>query len=136
MGMFNPQSGIVHFSKGGIMSPQDRDERQLDLYHLLDTVDISESDFFSEPLQFEDEELEEEDPNAYIKLADAMLVETIRSAFGLSRGGRKAKPNQEAKEWIFSEHNDDANPFSFNNCCKATGLDPDELRENLRSQHS
>lgn len=118
------------------MSPQDRDERQLDLYHLLDTVDISESDFFSEPLQFEDEELEEEDPNAYIKLADAMLVETIRSAFGLSRGGRKAKPNQEAKEWIFSEHNDDANPFSFNNCCKATGLDPDELRENLRNQHS
>ena len=119
------------------MNSHDRDERQLDLYYLLDTVEISDSDFFSEPLQIEDEDLDdEEDPNAYIKLADAMLVETIRAAFGLSRGGRKAKPNQEAREWIFSELNDDANPFSFNNCCKATGLDPDELRENLWNQHS
>ncbi|UZE97266.1 hypothetical protein [Alkalimarinus alittae] len=63
-------------------------------------------------------------------LKENLIVETAKSAFGLSRGGNKRKPSDEAWEWILSE--DRELPFSFAACCREWNADPDKVLEGLR----
>ncbi|MCG8613788.1 MAG: hypothetical protein MI864_25035 [Pseudomonadales bacterium] len=63
-------------------------------------------------------------------LRENLLIESVKSAFGESRGGRKRKPSDEAWEWIIAE--DRELPFSFNQCCLACGVDPDTMLDWLR----
>lgn len=58
-------------------------------------------------------------------LRENLLIESVKSAFGESRGGRKRKPSDEAWAWIISD--DQELPFSFNQCCLACGVDPDTM---------
>lgn len=68
----------------------------------------------------------------YLRLADGLLEATIREAFGESRGGKPYRPSRSAFQWLlYDEPLDDGYPFSYRNCCKAAGVDPDELREQL-----
>ncbi|OUX64639.1 MAG: hypothetical protein CBE36_07275 [Oceanospirillaceae bacterium TMED276] len=63
-------------------------------------------------------------------LRENLLIESVKSAFGESRGGQKRKPSDDAWEWIISE--DRELPFSFNQCCLACGVDPDKMLDWLR----
>lgn len=63
-------------------------------------------------------------------LRENLLIESVKSAFGESRGGQKRKPSDEAWEWIIS--GDRELPFSFNQCCLACGVDPDNMLDWLR----
>ena len=67
-----------------------------------------------------------------------LFLDSVRSAFGISRGGRPFKPSDEAWAWI-NESSD--SPFSFEQCCRElaadpdldfAGLDPENLRSLLR----
>jgi len=75
-------------------------------------------------------------------IADELLCSTIREAFGKSRGGAEykvtSKASQMAWEWILTDDpfSDEAYPFSFLNCCKAAGVDPEELREQLQFERA
>ena len=77
----------------------------------------------------------EHDPNKILTEEDLpylwenLLVETIKSAFGLSRGGRKRKPSMEAWAWILSDKEDQ--PFSFSECCEQLGVNPETMLEGL-----
>lgn len=62
-------------------------------------------------------------------LRENLLIETVKAAFGQSRGGRKPKQSDEAWEWINSE--DREHPFSFDHCCIACGVNPEKLLEHL-----
>lgn len=59
-----------------------------------------------------------------------LLIESVKSAFGESRGGQKRKPSDEAWEWIIAD--DRELPFSFNQCCLACEVDPDKMLDWLR----
>ena len=51
-----------------------------------------------------------------------LFLESVRSAFGISRGGRPFNPSEEAWAWI----NDSTDsPFSFEQCCRELAADPD-----------
>ncbi len=65
-----------------------------------------------------------------LDLRENLLIETAKSAFGESSGGRKPKPSAEAWEWIISE--EQKLPFSFDNCCIACGADPELMLGWLR----
>ena len=62
-------------------------------------------------------------------LKGILLIETIKSAFGLSTGGRNRKPSDEAWIWLLSK---DIEPFSFSACCREYGVDPDKMLDWLR----
>lgn len=80
----------------------------------------------------EPEPLPEMSEAEYLRLADGLLEATIREAFGESRGGRPFRESRSAFQWLlYDEPLDDGYPFSYRNCCKAAGVDPDELREQL-----
>ena len=51
-----------------------------------------------------------------------LFVESVRSAFGISRGGRPFKPSEEAWAWI-NEASD--SPFSFESCALEIAADPE-----------
>ena len=81
-----------------------------------------------------DDEISEQE---YVSLADAVLVSAIQEAFGLSRGGAQFQSNTSqarlAWRWIEeSPFDEETYPFSFNNCCLAAGVDPNELRDQLK----
>ena len=82
-----------------------------------------------EALEISDSEAEDILDNELPFIRENLLIETIRSAFGESRGGRKRKPSDEAWEWILSEEG--AMPFSFKQCCLACGVDPETILESL-----
>lgn len=63
-------------------------------------------------------------------LREKLLIESVKSAFGQSRGGRKRKPSDEAWEWVISV--DRELPFSFFKCCSTCGLDPEKMLDWLR----
>jgi hypothetical protein len=63
-------------------------------------------------------------------IRESLLIESVKSAFGASRGGRKRKPSDEAWEWILSD--DREQPFSFARCCRSFGVDHEEMIELLR----
>ena len=77
-------------------------------------------------------ELEAFDDHNLPDLKAILLVETIKSAFGLSSGGRNRKPSDEAWIWILSKENE---PFSFSACCREYGVDPEKLLDWLRWYH-
>tara|TARA_R110001592_G_scaffold221139_2_gene475795 strand:+ start:7509 stop:7850 length:342 start_codon:yes stop_codon:yes gene_type:complete len=60
-------------------------------------------------------------------IRENLLIETVRSAFGVSRGGRSRTPDDESWDWITSDEH--GSPFSFRNCCLSTGVNPDDLLE-------
>jgi len=74
-------------------------------------------------------ELEAFDEHNLPALRGILLVETIKSAFGLSSGGRNRKPSDEAWIWILSK---EIEPFSFSECCREYGVDPEKLLDWLR----
>ena len=81
-----------------------------------------------------DDEISEQE---YLSLADAVLVSAIQEAFGLSRGGAQFQSHSKqaclARRWIEeSPFDEETYPFSFRNCCFAAGVDPDELRDQLK----
>ena len=63
-------------------------------------------------------------------LRESLLIESVKSAFGESRGGQRRAPSDEAWEWIISEERE--LPFSFNRCCLACGVDPEKMLDALR----
>lgn len=63
-------------------------------------------------------------------IRENLIVETVKSAFGISRGGQNRKPSDEAWEWILSE--DRELPFSFTQCCNEFGADPETVLDWLR----
>ncbi len=68
----------------------------------------------------------------YLRLADGLLESTIREAFGESRGGKPFRESRQALNWLlYDDPLDEVYPFSYRNCCKAAGVDPDELRDQL-----
>ena len=109
-------------------------DEDIDSYEL-----VSEQDGVAPFVECElPEALSEEE---YISIADELLCFTIREAFGVSRGGAEyrtdTKSSLMAWDWIVSTSTLDAGyPFSFENCCRAAGVDPLELRETLISQRS
>jgi len=110
------------------------DESESNSYEL-----VAEQDGVSPFVECElPEALSEEE---YISIADELLCFTIREAFGVSRGGAEyrtdTKSSLMAWDWIVSTSKLDADyPFSFENCCRAAGVDPMELRDTLISQRS
>lgn len=92
---------------------------------LLDYIEKLEN---SSTFEADLEQILTEEDVPYIR--ENLLIETARSAFGESRGGRKRKPSDEAWEWIISEEGD--LPFSFEQCCHACGVDPEKMLEWLR----
>lgn len=63
-------------------------------------------------------------------IRERLLLETVKSAFGESRGGLPRKPSEEAWEWILSENLE--LPFSFARCCREWGADPEKMLDWLR----
>ena len=63
-------------------------------------------------------------------IREKLLIETVRSAFGESRGGLRRKPSDEAWDWILSENRE--MPFSFAQCCREWEVDPDKMLDWLR----
>lgn len=61
-------------------------------------------------------------------IRDAFIVGECQRAFGISRNGR-GSPSDEAWQWILSQDKD--LPFSFANCCKEFGADPDTAKQML-----
>lgn len=94
-------------------------EQQLSIWDIMAKV---ENSLESEPTS---DEILTEDELHYIR--ENLLLETCKSAFGLSRGGNKRKPSEEAWNWILSE--DRKLPFSFDQCCQEFNADPDTVRE-------
>ena len=75
-----------------------------------------------EPLAFQDQEIP--------VIREKLLIETVRSAFGESRGGLRRKPSDEAWDWILSENRE--MPFSFAQFCLEWEVDPDKMLDWLR----
>jgi hypothetical protein len=97
---------------------------QLTIFDLLDSLAACEATEVHVDLPTEEEQYhipEEDIP--FIR--ENLLIESVRSAFGVSRGGRDRQPSTESWEWIVAE--DTGSPFSFRNCCLSVGVDPDEL---------
>jgi hypothetical protein len=90
----------------------------------LSIWDLLESLTNSPELECDPENLTDED---IPYLRENLLIESVKSAFGESRGGNKRAPSAEAWEWITSGERD--LPFSFDNCCIACGLDPERMLE-------
>jgi len=63
-------------------------------------------------------------------IREKLLLETVKSAFGESRGGLPRKPSEEAWEWILSENRE--LPFSFARCCGEWDVDPEKMLDWLR----
>ena len=63
-------------------------------------------------------------------IREILLLETVKSAFGESRGGLPRKPSEEAWEWILSENRE--LPFSFARCCGEWDVDPEKMLDWLR----
>lgn len=95
-----------------------------DLLERLDKADLLNGAVLEVPAELESNEIPEEDI-PFIR--EKLLIETVRSAFGVSRGGRNRRPDDDSWKWITAE--DKGSPFSFRNCCLSTGVNPDELLE-------
>lgn len=119
-------------------------ESQIDMFgRLLDDLvndgplaqQLVENDFqFSEARRnfAQREKMPEITEADYLRIADGLLESTIQEAFGLSRGGKPYEESRLAFEWLLYDNPfDEDYPFSYRNCCKAAGVDPDELRERL-----
>lgn len=61
-----------------------------------------------------------------LHIADCLIQDSVRSLFDYRVA---AKTAFEIHEWIVSEN--DNGPFSFENCCLLSGLNPDELRDTI-----
>ena len=71
----------------------------------------------------------------YPHIADALLVCTIREAFGESRGGPRFGRGKKDDAWAWIERDlgeGKSDAFSFHNCCIAAGVDPVELQDMLK----
>lgn len=97
-------------------------EQQLSLLDMLEGVEGS-----ADPESSIKEILSEEDIPI---IRENLIVETVKSAFGISRGGQNRKPSDEAWEWILSD--DCELPFSFTQCCNEFGADPETMLDWLR----
>lgn len=98
-------------------------EQQLSLFDFLENLEGSSDGLDGD---FKKEITNEDIP--FIR--ENLLIQSVKSAFGESRGGKKRKPSDEAWEWIISEERE--LPFSFNQCCLACGVDPENMLEWLR----
>jgi len=97
-------------------------EQQLSLLAFREELEgISKPD--SDPTKYLTEE-------GYPQIRENLLIESIKSAFGVSRGGRNRKPCDEAWEWIIST--DGEMPFSFTQCCNEMGVNPETMIDWLR----
>ena len=71
----------------------------------------------------------------YRGIAQELLTFSIQECFSLSRGGKPFRDqDHKARNWLFSDNplDDDAYPYSFRNCCRVLGMDPDDLRGHLQ----
>ena len=59
-------------------------------------------------------------------IRENLLINSVRSAFGVGLSGRKLKPDNKAYAWVFSE--EERLPFSFVRCCNELGVDPEKMR--------
>jgi hypothetical protein len=62
-------------------------------------------------------------------ICDRLLEASLRNLFD---GRCSMETIVEIYNWMINLN--DPNPFSFNNCCKASGLDPEEIRETVLSR--
>lgn len=100
---------------------------QLTIFDLLERLNDSSREYapVSELPLGDDSHLILDEEIPFIR--ENLLIETVRSAFGVSRGGRNRAPDDESWKWITAE--DEVSPFSFTNCCLSTGVNPDDLLE-------
>ncbi|OLF84525.1 hypothetical protein AWH63_17810 [Marinobacter sp. C18] len=68
--------------------------------------------------------------SAFADIRERLLIESVKSAFGIRQHGGVRKPCDEAWEWILSENRE--MPFSFATCCREWGVDPETMVEWLR----
>ena len=68
--------------------------------------------------------------SAFADIRERLLIESVKSAFGIRQHGGVRKPCYEAWEWILSENRE--MPFSFATCCREWGVDPETMVEWLR----
>jgi hypothetical protein len=61
-----------------------------------------------------------------LHIYDCLLEDSLRNLFD---GRSSMETVVEIYNWIMDSNA--PNPFSFNNCCKLLGLDPDEIRETV-----
>lgn len=59
-------------------------------------------------------------------ISECLLEDSLRNLFD---GRCSTETFVEIHQWMTNI--DDPNPFSFVNCCKLSGLDPDELRDTI-----
>jgi hypothetical protein len=62
-------------------------------------------------------------------ICDRLLEDSLRNLFD---GRCSMETIVEVYNWMMNLN--DPNPFSFNNCCKVSGLDPEEIRETVLSR--
>lgn len=62
-------------------------------------------------------------------ICDRLLEDSLRNMFD---GRCSMETVVEIYNWVMNLN--DPNPFSFNNCCKVSGLDPEEIRETVLSR--
>ena len=76
------------------------------------------------------EPLNEENPpwtdEEILYICDRLLEDSLRNLFD---GRCSMETVIEIYNWVMNLN--DPNPFSFNNCCKVSGLDPEEIRETV-----
>lgn len=56
-------------------------------------------------------------------ICDSLLQDSMRNLFD-----SRCSPTTVAEIYKWMMYVNDPNPFSFNNCCEVSGLDPDEMR--------
>lgn len=61
-----------------------------------------------------------------LNICDRLLENSLRNMFD---GRCSMETVIEIYNWVMNLN--DPNPFSFNNCCKVSGLDPEEIRETV-----
>ena len=61
-----------------------------------------------------------------LHICDSLLEDSLKNLFD---GRSSLETLVEIYNWI--NVTNDRNPFSFNNCCKLSGLDPDVIRESV-----
>lgn len=94
----------------------------------LSLLDVFERKEVARPLKSETEDILTNEDIQHLK--EKILIESVKSAFGESRGGQRRRPSDEAWEWITTDERE--LPFSFKECCLAYGVDPEKMLDWLR----
>lgn len=99
------------------------DQQTLDLVDLL-----SDDSFWFKNISSvnETEEIKEWTEDEIIHIYDALLEDALRN---LADSRCSSKTTMEIYKWMNNKN--DKNPFSFENCCRVNGFDPDVIKSSV-----